>query len=97
MIIERYRDPDAVYARFKSKGRMLPAGLEYISSWVSNDLKTCWQLMETANPALFDNWISKWDDIVDFEIVKVLTSKEAQAATTKRGREPKIKVIKDRE
>ena len=33
--------------------------------------------METDNRALLDEWISNWKDIVDFEVIPVITSKEA--------------------
>jgi hypothetical protein len=85
MVIETYtHGPDAVYARAAERGRMLPAGLEYVESWV--DLRTlgrCFQLMETEEPALFDEWIAHWSDVVDFEIVPVIGSTEA--ATRVRG------------
>lgn len=79
MIIETFKDgPEVVYARFRDKGRMLPDGLEYIESWVSEDLRVCYQIMSTDDRSLLDEWISRWDDIVSFEVVPVLTSKSAQ-------------------
>jgi hypothetical protein len=33
--------------------------------------------METHDPRLLDEWISKWSDIVSFEVYPVLSSKEA--------------------
>ena len=68
---------EPVYARAAERGRMLPEGLEYIDSWVSDDLHRCWQLMETDDPSLFDQWISRWDDLADFEVVAVVSSAEA--------------------
>jgi hypothetical protein len=35
--------------------------------------------MQTDNPALLQLWTKHWDDLVDFEIVPVITSKEAAA------------------
>ncbi len=60
-------------------GRMLPDGLRYIDSWVVDDgnLDRCFQLMETDDPALFDEWLSNWRDLGDFEIYPVLTSADA--------------------
>jgi hypothetical protein len=77
MVIERFKDAPAIYQRFRENGRMMPTGLEYISSWIDHDFKTCWQLMQTEDFALFDKWIENWRDLMDFEIVPVRTSAEA--------------------
>ena len=79
MVIERYknRDADAVYRRFRERGRMLPAGLQYLDSWVEPNFDRCFQLMSADDPDLFQEWISHWHDLVDFEIVPVRTSAEA--------------------
>lgn len=79
MVIERFRNADAapVYRRFRERGRMAPEGLNYISSWVTQDLSTCFQVMEAANRALLEDWMSHWSDLVDFEVHPVMTSKEA--------------------
>jgi uncharacterized protein DUF3303 len=79
MVIERYknRDARAVYRRFREHGRMMPEGLEYIDSWVEQNYERCFQLMAAADPSLFDQWTSHWNDLVDFEIIPVATSKEA--------------------
>ena len=78
MVVETFRHgAEPVYARAAERGRMLPEGLEYIESWVSDDLHRCWQLMEADDPFLFDEWISRWDDLADFEVVAVVSSAEA--------------------
>ena len=79
MVIERFKEGSAleIYRRFREKGRMMPEELEYISSWIDFDFKTCWQLMQTEDFGLFDKWIANWRDLVDFEIVPVRTSAEA--------------------
>lgn len=79
MVVERFRnaDPVPVYRRFRERGRMSPEGLNYISSWVTDDLSTCYQLMETARRALLEEWMGHWSDLVDFEVHPVITSKEA--------------------
>jgi uncharacterized protein DUF3303 len=86
MVIEHFRDGDAVpiYRRFREKGRMAPDGLRYISSWVTTDLKQCFQVMECEDRRLLDAWVSRWDDLVEFEIVPVITSSDAQAAVAPR-------------
>ena len=79
MVIERYRngDPSPVYRRFCERGRMMPEGVSYIDSWVSEDLATCYQIMEAADRMLLEEWIANWSDIVDFEVHRVISSKEA--------------------
>ena len=79
MIIERYRngDPGPVYQRFKERGRMAPEGLEYLSSWITADLGTCYQVMQASDRALLDAWMGHWNDIVDFEVYPVMSSNEA--------------------
>ncbi len=79
MIIERFRNKDAapVYQRFRERGRMAPDGLRYVSSWVDEDLSTCYQVMETDDPAQLEQWMANWRDLVDFEVHPVMTSQEA--------------------
>ena len=79
MVIERFKNGDAVpvYRRFRDQGRLAPAGLRYVSSWVDTNLERCYQLMETDDPGLLDQWISEWRDLVDFEVHAVITSAEA--------------------
>ena len=79
MVVEHFKNKDAlpVYRRFRDRGRMMPEGLAYVSSWVDQKLERCYQLMETEDPALFDQWIANWRDLADFEVHPVLTSQEA--------------------
>jgi hypothetical protein len=79
MVVENFKNGDAapVYRRFRNQGRMAPAGLTYISSWVTEKLDRCYQLMETQDRALLDQWMANWSDIVDFEVHPVRTSKLA--------------------
>lgn len=79
MVIERFKEGAApqIYRRARDKGRMMPAGLEYISSWVDLDFQTCYQLMETEEASLFEAWTRAWKDLVEFEIIPVRTSAEA--------------------
>lgn len=79
MIVEHFKNRDAApaYRRFRDQGRMAPAGLVYVASWVDLTLERCYQLMETDDRALLDTWISKWSDLVDFEVYPVITSQEA--------------------
>jgi Protein of unknown function (DUF3303) len=79
MVVESFKNGDAipVYRRFRDRGRLAPAGLTYVSSWVSEKLDRCYQVMETEDRALLDQWIANWRDIVDFEVHAVITSKGA--------------------
>jgi hypothetical protein len=81
MVIESYtQGPRPVCARAAERGRMLPRGLAYMDSWIDErDLNRCFQLMETENQSLFDEWTANWNDIVEFEIVPVISSGEAAA------------------
>ncbi len=81
MIVEHFRHGDAgpVYERFRKRGRLAPDGLRYVNSWVTSDLARCYQVMECEDRALLEQWVSAWQDIVDFEIHPVITSAEAAA------------------
>jgi hypothetical protein len=78
-VIEIYKEgPGPVYARATERGRMMPPGLEYLESWIDErSLDRCFQLMETEDSSLFDQWIREWSDLVEFEIVPVISSAEA--------------------
>jgi hypothetical protein len=86
MIIEDFRGGDAVpvYRRFRDRGRLAPEGLRYVASWVTDDLRRCYQVMECDDEALLREWIAAWHDIVDFQVVPVITSPEAAAAIAPR-------------
>jgi len=81
MIIERFRnrDPLPIYRRLRDKGRQMPDGLRYVSSWIEMNFERCFQVMECDDPALLQQWIAQWSDLMDFEIVPVRTSAETRA------------------
>jgi fatty-acid desaturase len=78
MVIEKFKNGDAraVYSRALERGRMLPDGLRYVESWVEANLQRCFQLMECDDPRLFQEWVARWQDLVDFEIVPIVPSKQ---------------------
>jgi hypothetical protein len=78
MVVEHFKDAPASYRRLREEGRMMPEGLEYVSSWIAVDLKICWQLMRTEDESLFRAWMDNWKDLVDFEVVPVRTSAEVR-------------------
>ncbi len=78
MVIERFKNGDAgaIYKRFQERGRMMPDGLKYVDSWVEASLDRCFQLMECDDARLLQEWIARWRDLMDFEIVPVVASKQ---------------------
>lgn len=86
MVVETFRDGDArpVYRRFRDQGRLAPDGLRYIASWVTTDLRQCYQVMECEDRALLDAWMAAWRDLVEFDVSPVMTSSDAVAAITPR-------------
>lgn len=76
MVIERIKDIDAVGARFREKGRMMPEEVRYLASWLEPDGTRCFQLVEAPDEAAFAGWTPHWDDLMDFEIRLVLTSQD---------------------
>jgi hypothetical protein len=79
MVIERFKTPGAieVYRRARDHGRLMPEGLEYVSSWIDFDFRLCFQLMKTENEDLLHEWTNHWKDLVDFKIIPVQTSAQA--------------------
>ena len=79
LVIEHFKNGDArpVYERYRERGRLAPEGLSYVSSWVTTDLTRCYQVMECSDRALLDEWMAAWSDLVEFEVVDVISSDEA--------------------
>jgi len=82
MVIETFRDQNAkaVYRKFRDKGRMMPEGLAFVSSYVAADLSRCFQLMECNDVTLLQRWVAQWADVAAFEIVPVVAGKDTAAA-----------------
>jgi hypothetical protein len=87
LVIEHFRGGDAapVYRRLRERGRLAPDGLRYVASWVDSSLRRCWQVMETGDRALLEQWMSRWDDLVDFEVHEVIGSAEAAERVLRAG------------
>jgi hypothetical protein len=78
MLVEDFKgNPDAVYRRFRERGRMAPDGLRYVNSWVTADLLRCFQVMECDDPRLLEQWMDGWKDLVAFDVIPIVTSSEA--------------------
>ena len=78
MVIEHFRNGDAgaVGERFREKGRMMPEGVTYHASWMDSATARCFQIMEAPHSELLESWIRNWDDLVEFEVIPVVTSAE---------------------
>lgn len=73
-----------VYRRLPDQGRLAPEGLRYVASWVTADLHRCFQVMERGDPSLSAQWAAGWEDLVELEIIPVVTAAEAMAALVPR-------------
>jgi hypothetical protein len=80
MVIERFRNRDAkaIYRHFRDHGRGAPEGLKYVGSWIEANFDRCFQLMECDDPRLLQQWVLFWGDLVEFEIVPVVPSKDTR-------------------
>jgi len=85
MVIERFKGGDAtpIGERFRTCGRMLPEGIAHHASWVDSRGARCFQIMEAPDREALDQWVSRWQDLVDFEIVPVFTSVEFWARNSR--------------
>ncbi|MBD3306788.1 DUF3303 domain-containing protein, partial [candidate division KSB3 bacterium] len=54
-----------------------PDGLVYVVSWVDDSLQRCFQVMQTDDRTLLDEWMARWTDLIDFEVFPVIESAEA--------------------
>jgi hypothetical protein len=81
MIIEHFKDDDMlpIYKRLRDQGRMLPDGLKYVDSWIEPNFSRCFQLMETDDARLFQQWTLQWRGAgATFEIIAVVPSKDTR-------------------
>ena len=80
MVIEHYHPGKIkqLYQRFADKGRMMPEGVQYINSWINEDVTICYQVMEADSLEKLNEWIANWNDIVNFEVIPVINSAEAK-------------------
>lgn len=81
MVVENFEPgrKDDIYTRFRAKGRMMPEGLFFVESWLERQGDRCFQLMETDNPVLFDQWIENWKDLASFEVIPLESPEELSA------------------
>jgi hypothetical protein len=86
LVIEHFRghDPVPVYRRLRAQGRLMPEGLSYVSSWITEDLTRCYQVMEAVDRGLLDEWMGRWSDLMEFEVFPVLSSVQVQERVSPR-------------
>ena len=85
MIVERFHTDKVkeMYKQFETRGRMLPKGVTYIDSWIDGKVETCFQLMESESEDLLNEWVHRWKDYADFEIIPVQSSADAKTKILK--------------
>jgi hypothetical protein len=86
MVVERFKDadPDVIGDRFRREGRMLPADVTYLDSWMDVSGTRCYQLMEAPSAESMSPWTTAWGDLVEFEIVPVVASAEFWEAAARK-------------
>lgn len=72
--VRDFKDVSGILERFRAKGRMLPEDVIYHASWVDPANDKCFQLMEAQNEESLRPWIEIWSDLVEFEVLPVVTS-----------------------
>ena len=82
MVVERFRNQDAktIYRRLRDRGRSMPDGLKFVSSFVTADVARCFQLMECDDVTLLQRWVAEWSDLMECEILPVVAGKDTAAA-----------------
>lgn len=81
MVIETFahQDMTAVYKRLANEGRGMPEGLRYVDSWVEASFGRCFQLMETDDARLLQQWVLHWRGCgVSMEIIPVVPGSETR-------------------
>ena len=78
MVIEHFKNRNVkeIYKRLEEKGRMMPDGLIYISSWIETNYDRCFQVMKCDDEKLLREWASNWNDLMEFEFIPVIESRE---------------------
>ena len=73
MVIERFRNGDhrRVGERFRREGRLMPDGVACVASWLDPAGTVCFQITEAPDRAALDEWVRRWQDLVEFEVVEV--------------------------
>jgi hypothetical protein len=70
----KHGDRKLVGERFTRNGRMMPDDIAYHASWLDATGARCFQIVEAPHLELLRPWLKRWEDLIDFEIVPVMTS-----------------------
>ena len=81
MVVERFSPGSipGIYRRLRDEGRTLPEGLSYVDSWIEVGLGRCFQLMESNDAGLIQQWLLDWNGMFEVEVVPVIPSREMQS------------------
>ncbi len=73
MLIETFRENclEQAYRRYHEEGRLLPPGVHYVDSWLTGDGARCFQLMEAESLEHLREWMTRWEDLVEFEVCEL--------------------------
>jgi hypothetical protein len=77
MVVEHFKDAEAIYHRLWDRGRILPKGVVLESVWVDEKVERSYRLLKTYDRELLDEWMANWNDLIDFEVYEVTTPEEA--------------------
>ena len=80
MVVETFRPgcKEKIYERFFAKGRMMPEGLKYVNSWLEKDGDRCFQVMETNDRSLFQDWFERRKHLIEIDIIELGAKPKAQ-------------------
>ena len=80
LIIENFKKDKvkALYLRLEKEGRLLPEGIQYLSSWIDLDITTCYQVMQADTLGQIQEWLLEWEGFAEFEIIPVIDSDTAR-------------------
>lgn len=70
-------DRDTVHRRFKETGAPPPPGVEMLGRWHSVTGNGGFFLAETDDPVALCRWMQDWTDLIEFEVVPVVTDEQA--------------------
>jgi hypothetical protein len=85
MIIERFRGSEAVaavYERFAERGRLMPEGLKYVNSWIEPNFNRSFLVAECEDLRMIQRWVLQWNDLIEFDVIPVVPSKETAEVVT---------------
>lgn len=69
-------DRDAVHQRFTETGAPPPSGVKMIGRWHSVAGNGGFFLAETDDAVALARWLQDWTDLIDFEVVPVVTDEQ---------------------